>query len=695
MMSELKIYSKKRLLVAGLMIGIGVTLAIFVLFRKGGFDFLEQKSIDWRFLTRGEIEADPRIVIVTIDESSFSEFNQKWPWPRTYFARLIERLSSEGAKVVGIDVIMSEPYGRDQDEQLARSAKASGNVILPSKFEEMTRRIKWQGKEVELKEEVLKGPIEVISATADSGFLNLPRDTDGFVRRFTPIRFYREQLYASFGLKIAMRFLEVPVGDLKVAPYEELRVGDRVVPLNRYNSAHINFAGPAGKFQRVSFHEVLNGQYPKGFFEGKVVLVGATYLDSHDFFPTPFMVDDEGRKHPLPGVEIHANVINTILQKRFIRPSPYLFDSLFILLGGLLITILSLRLSLMKGVFFVSFLIFGYLAGSVWLFSRDILLVTTAPIVTLAAVFLSEVVFKYFTEEREKRRVRSIFQKYVSPDVVERLIQDPKQLQLGGEERVLTVLFCDLASFTTYSEQHSPSEMVDLLSEYFTDMTAQIFDHHGMLKEYVGDELMAIFGAPVEQPDHAVRACGAALAMKERLRLLRQAWTEMGRPPLRARTGINSGPMLVGNMGSAYRFSYGVLGDHVNLASRLEGLNKAYGTEIMIGENTARMLNGAFILRELDWVRVKGREQMISIFELVAKSEAPLPMDLEGTLKHYAKGLAAYRQRDWETALGRFRRAVELSPEDGPSKAMTTRCEAYLESPPEEDWDGVFQQTTK
>ena len=694
-MKEAKIYSKRRLFWIGLAIGMGMTIAMFILFRNGGFDFLEQKSIDWRFLARGEMTVDPGIVIISIDEASFSELNQKWPWPRSYFARMIDRLSQEGARTIGIDIIMSEDYPADQDEQLARSAKQFGHVVFPSKFEETTRRIQWKGREVELKEELLKGPIEVISDAGQVGYLNLPQDSDGFVRRFTPIRSFQEEVYASFDLKMAVQYLGIPLRDLKYSPYEILHLGDRSIPLSQYNSAYINFAGPSGKFQRISFHQVINTQFPPGFFKDKMVLVGATFLDSHDFFPTPFMVSKKGQKHPIFGVEIHANIINTILQNRVIKPTSPLLNSLVILLGGLFMTLLSLKLSPMKGAFLVTLAVLAYLAASIMLFSRDILLVTTAPVATLVSVFLSQVIFRYFTEEREKRRIRGIFQKYVSADVVDKLIQDPTKVKLGGEEKVLTVLFSDLEGFTTYSEQYAPHEMVTLLSEYFTDMTDQVFANEGMLKEYVGDELMAIFGAPVEQADHAKRACAAALDMKERLRLLRQAWSKMGRPALRARTGVNSGPMLVGNMGSAHRFSYGVLGDHVNLGSRLEGLNKAYGTEILIGENTARMVDTAFLLREVDWVRVKGRKQMISIYELIARSDVSLPEEQGKALTSYAAGLDAYRRQRWQEALDHFEQARSLWPSDEPSRVMAHRCRAFLESPPQGEWDGVFQQITK
>ena len=237
--------------------------------------------------------------------------------------------------------------------------------------------------------------------------------------------------------------------------------------------------------------------------------------------------------------------------------------------------------------------------------------------------------------------------------------------------------------------------MIELLSEYYARMTEQIFASGGMLKEYVGDELMAIFGAPLEQPDHAERACAAALAMRQQRNTLREEWAKLGRPPLIARIGINSGLMLVGNLGSKYRFAYGVLGDHVNLGSRLEGLNKVYGTEILLGENTAKLVEKSCLLREIDLVRVVGREQPVRIFELLALAGTSLPSEQEKAFSAYAAGLAAYRQQCWGEALGHFKLSLTLWWGDGPSRTMAERAQLYHKAPPPEGWGGVFEATYK
>jgi adenylate cyclase len=331
-----------------------------------------------------------------------------------------------------------------------------------------------------------------------------------------------------------------------------------------------------------------------------------------------------------------------------------------------------------------------------WLFVRaSVWLDVVYPLLALSVNYVALTVYYYVGEERQRKHVKETFRQYVAPLVVEEMLRQPGRLKLGGEEKVLTVLFSDLEGFTGYSERYTPGEMIGMLSEYFGKVTEQVFAHRGTLKEYVGDELMAFFGAPLEQTDHAARACGAALAMREVRHALGAEWTKTGRPVLRARTGINSGLMLVGNLGSRYRFAYGVLGDQVNLASRLEGLNRAYGTEILIGEDTAQLVEGAFLLREIDMVRVKGRKQAVRVYELLARVGTVLPPEQEKALAAYAAGIAAYRRQSWDEALDHFGQARRLWPEDGPSRTMAERSRMFRASPPPEGWDGVFEQLEK
>ena len=341
----------------------------------------------------------------------------------------------------------------------------------------------------------------------------------------------------------------------------------------------VNYLGPEKTFPHVSVTDILGGRYEKGAFKDRIVLVGATAIGAHDLRSTPF-------SPVYPGVEVHATVIDNVVTGRFLAKPDWstAYDLLAIIGLGAAIGIALPRMRALTGFLFSAGLFALYILIARWLFVRaGVWLDIVYPLLALAITYVALTVYYYVGEERQRKQIKETFRQYVPPLVVEALLKQPGRLKLGGEEKVLTVLFSDLEGFTSYSERYPPSDMIDMLSTYFGKMSEQVFANWGTLKEYVGDELMAIFGAPLEQADHAARACRTALAMRDARHALGAEWAKTGRPRLRARTGINSGLMLVGNLGSRYRFAYGVLGDQVNLASRLEGLNRTYGTEILIG----------------------------------------------------------------------------------------------------------------
>jgi len=288
-----------------------------------------------------------------------------------------------------------------------------------------------------------------------------------------------------------------------------------------------------------------------------------------------------------------------------------------------------------------------------------------------------------------------MFQQYVPPRVVNELIANPHLLSLGGEERELTVLFSDVASFTSISEDLSPTDLVGLLNEYLTAMTEIVVEHDGIIDKYEGDALMAEFGAPIPYEDHAVKACLAAIHMQRKLAELRTKWEKEERPPLTARIGINTGIMLVGNMGSRHIMDYTVMGDNVNLASRLEGTNKVYGTKICVSESTHAAAIGEVITRELDLIRVKGKSRPVHIYEVFETVEKGIPAGRASMLERFEMGLQFFRDRRFEDALELFSDIHEMDPDDGPAALYVRRCQQYVEPPPPDDWDGVFIMTTK
>jgi adenylate cyclase len=501
-----------------------------------------------------------------------------------------------------------------------------------------------------------------------------------------------EDLYPPLGLLLAWHYLDRPQVTVQVASHgvDGIQIGERFVPTDRVGKLLINYLGRARTFPYFSVSDVLSGRVPKGAFKDRIVLIGATAVATYDLRNTP--IDPR-----FPGTEVHATVIDNILTQSFMaRPEwSRVLDVVAIVGMAVLTGVALIRLGPVKGMLFVAGLFVAYIVLARWLFVGARLWLTIVyPLMAVVMVHIMLTVYYYMTEQRERKRIKGTFKQYVAEVVVEEMTKDPARLRLGGEEKVLTVLFSDLEGFTTYSERYSPHEMTQMLSEYYDRVTEQIFLHRGTLKEYVGDELMAFFGAPLEESQHALRACQAALAMRQQTKLLANEWATIGRPRVRARTGINSGPMVVGNLGSKYRFAYGVVGDQVNLGSRLEGLNKEYRTDIIVGENTARLVEADFVFRELDMVRVKGRQQAIRIYELIATAGGEISSEVQKALPLYGEGLELYRHGDWVAALARFRELLVLRPDDGPARTLAQRCVVYEAMPPE-GWDGVFDQLVK
>lgn len=721
------------------------------------FDLIELRTYDLRVRSRGQLQPSPAVALAVIDEKSL-DTEGRWPWPRSKIAALVDALSRDGAKVIGFDIGFSEPdenselglvreLGRtvdalgiqdrrltafisereraaDNDRALAGAIRRSPTPVVLGYFFHMSqadlayrlepgeidRRLgriassKYplaayrQGADMAAVPFITayapEPNLETLSAAAaSSGYFSVTSDPDGVVRWMPLVIRGGEELFPPLSVLCAWQYLGRPSLTVKAGPHgvDGVQMGERFIPTDEHGRLLVNFLGPPKSFPHVSVTDVLGGRHEKGVFKDRIVLVGATAIGTHDLRSTPL-------SPVYPGVEIHATVIDNIVTREFLAKPDWsrVYDLLAIVVLGSAIGLALPRMRAIPGLLFTAglFALYVLAARSMFVHAK-VWLDVVYPLLALSVNYIALTVYSYLSEERQRRQIKETFGQYVAPVVVEEMIKDPGRLKLGGEEKVLTVMFSDLEGFTTYSERYSPREMVDILSEYYEKVTEQIFAQQGTLKEYVGDELMAIFGAPLEQADHAGRACTAALAMRDVRQALGTEWAKIGRPFLRARTGINSGLMLLGNMGSRYRFAYGVLGDQVNLASRLEGLNKTYGTEMLIGEKTARLVEGAFRLREVDMVRVLGRAQAVRVYELLARAGTVLPPEQDEALHLYAAGLEAYRKQLWDDALGLFTQSLSIRPEDKPSRIMADRCQAYRAAPPPEDWDGVFDQLVK
>lgn len=520
-----------------------------------------------------------------------------------------------------------------------------------------------------------------------AGALNVYLDDDGNVRRVYGVIDYGGRYYMPLGLVMALEALGADGS--YVAGQRHIRVGNRSLPVSARGEMFLSYLGPGKSFRHVSAADVLDDKIPAEALAGKLVFVGFTDA-SRDKVPTPF--DPQ-----LDGVEIHALLAHNVLHGELLRRTGPVMTLLTMLILGAAVTGLQLRRvrrrrAWMPGVTAL-LIIAGYVIVAALLFSeRGVVVEVAAPVLACVLITLTSLVAALATEGREKAQLRTAFSQYVNDTLVERLLADPNRATLGGERRELTVLFSDIRGFSSFSEQLEPEVLSDYLNQYLTPMTELVMNEGGMLDKYIGDAVMAVYGAPIEMSDHAQRACHTALAMLDALGPLNARWREHGLPQLKIGIGLNSGPMSVGNMGSEARFDYTVLGDSVNLGARLEGLTKVYRVDVLVGEETASKAGSLYVFRELDWVRVKGRMGTARVYELVgAREQAGMNAD---DLALFASALEAYRAADWAEASAGFSGFLERFPDDGPAQVMLERIRTLSMSPPS-DWDGVFEQISK
>ncbi|WP_163996966.1 CHASE2 domain-containing protein [Pyxidicoccus caerfyrddinensis] len=454
----------------------------------------------------------------------------------------------------------------------------------------------------------------------------------------------------------------------------------------------INYPGPGIAFDRLSIADVLKEKFDsealKKRVKGRAVLVGITLLGNYDQRVTPF-------KEFEPGVYAHAAFLSNILSEDYLtRPEGLIsLELLFMVGAAVLLARLLPRVRYTWKLGTVALLAAAWLTVDQVLFVRGIQVATVVPMLSLFTSSFGVLFLGYRTVDQEKSRLRHTFQHYLDASVMEQVLEHPERLKLGGERKELTVLFSDIRGFTPLSERMSPEGLVTFINQYLTPMTGVVFAHGGTLDKYIGDAIMCFWGAPVDQPDHALRACRAALGFLDKLQELKVRWRAAGLPEVDIGVGINTGPMNVGHMGTESRFNYTVMGDAVNLASRLEGLNKEYGTRVLISEGTYLQVKEHVIARRLGAVRVKGKQEPGALYELRAMGRAT-GTDAEA-IRLFEEGVDRFISRDWETAQVLFRRTLELWPEDVPSLRYAEAAAAFRMLPPGPDWDGVFTATTK
>jgi adenylate cyclase len=526
------------------------------------------------------------------------------------------------------------------------------------------------------------------------GFFNVIPDPDGTVRREPVIIPFKGAFYPSLDVAAALAYLNLRVDQVNVVfnpnGLERIDLGKVTIPTDPEGFVQIDYYGPSRTFPTVSLADVVRRKIDPAVFRDRLVLIGPTAVGIGDMSVTPF------QQMNFFGVEVHANFITNLLQGNFIRRGirenciDLFFLLFFSLLAGIVLTTVTparataISVVLLGCFFWLAYDLFAY--HRIWI-------AAFLPTATLGANYAGIISYRFFFEEREKRKVLGAFHQYVPPELITQIRQHPELLRLGGEEKELTVLFSDIRGFTTLSEGLSPTTLVDLLNEYFSAMNDVIFKHLGTLDKYIGDAIMAFWGAPIPHVDHAERACRAALDMLKALKALQGKWLAEGRPRIDIGIGINTGPMVVGHMGSSNRKNYTVMGDNVNLASRLEGINKKFGTHLVISERTFIPVRHLFVARELDLIRVRGKIKPVRIYELMGTiEEYELFRD---RIERFQKGLEAYRSAQWERALAIFEELGADYPQDNPTHEFVNRCHDLVAEPPQGAWDGVYVMEEK
>jgi adenylate cyclase len=708
-------------------------------------DRLENFTYDFRINLTTKKTLDKRIVIIDIDEKSLKE-QGRWPWNRKVLADLVDRLFDDyHVRVLGFDMIFAEPDessglknielignrffknnvnfhqklneikpSLDYDQTFSDQIK-NRPVVLGFYFNQSSQHIDSVGQlptpsfDKSFFEGLDIGFIKTISYGANlsilqknaagAGHFNFLPDTDGILRKIPMLQEYQGAQYPSLSLAIAQEALKIKDVDPEVvvdttdssasnmyATIESLNLGDKKIPVDDNVSALIPFNG---SFTYISATDILHQRIPKDKLSNVIALVGTTAPGLMDLRASP--------THSVyPGVEAHASMIAGILDGQVKKRPAYIFTlELLTLMGVGLLLSLFLPSASPLWASGVSITILSLFTGSnliAWQYANLVL-----PFASITALIVIIYVFNmsygFFYESRGKRQLAGIFGQYVPPELVGEMAKNPENYMLKSESRNLTVLFSDVRGFTTISEGLDPKELSDLMNEYLTPMTKIIHANKGTIDKYMGDAIMAFWGAPISTENHASLALKTSLEMIKQLENLKIAFIAKGWPPINIGIGLNTGPMTVGNMGSSFRMAYTVMGDAVNLGSRIEGLTKEYGVDILVSEFTKAEIPD-FVFREIDLVRVKGKDKPVAIFEPINLIEAISEAET-AEIETYYKALTFYRKQEWAKAKSAFNKLNEAAPSRKIYGLYLNRIEYYQKNPPGADWDGAFTFKTK
>jgi len=725
-MADFSFKTPNKTTLAGIGIAVGSLLLSILLFRTSFtydtlginvFEALERKGPDLLMRIRGERAHSNNLMMIRIDEYTINMIGT-YPVPRDQVGTVMALLGAYGAKAVAFDIFVDSPTERDQAEsdQMVQLLDATPNdfqiigPFVPSK----TRQEDIAPLEDSSADSVVgrfgipaptglpfpKAPyLEVYPfpelarvSTGVGHAIVIPDSVDGIIRSVPLFIQYYGKLYPSLGLALAMNEMDLQNNAISFEVTDEgttVHLGNLEIPTGPEGDMHINFIGNTDVIPSVSFYDVLEKglQRDEKFlsqFKGKVCIIGPTTRTVGDYYAMPF-------SEQTPGYIAHANVYDMIVTNNFIHQAGSGVQILILILlisaVGFVATSKQMRIGvitlLATMTLYAVFVYFAFTSGA-------IVYSLIEPLFGMSLCFVATVSFRAATEGKQRKMITNMFERYVDRAVVQQLIDDPKMLKLGGEMKEITLLFSDIKGFTTISEKLGPENLVKLINAYLNEMTAVIMKHRGTVDKFIGDAIMAFWGAPIDDPDAAFHASAAALEMQNRLEALQSKWKKHGDIVLKQRVGINTGPCIVGNMGSESKFNYTAMGDAVNVASRLEGVNKQYGTYILMSEVTHNKVAKRVHAREIDKVVVMGKTEPIRIYELMGLADKPLGEYTRNFLEAFNEGIVAYQQRKWDEGIALMEHAMKQIPNDPVCQLYIERMKLYQLNPPDSNWSGVF-----
>ncbi len=670
---------------------------------------------------------NPAIAIIDIDDQSLQR-EGRWPWPRSKMAKLITNLAKQEVAVIAIDILYSEAEINALQQVLSRLQITP--KVQPTLLTELKPYVPLFDDDAELANQIKKVPVSLAigfsdetvaqnvlppavasigaaetahlvvptakgyisslpvlqQAAKNSGFLNIYPDGDGITRRMPLFMAFKQQLYPNLGLAAVMAYWHSGVTFPMSYGFQ---VDQHFYHTDVTGALLIPFISGSKSFPYFSASAVLNNELPAKKLKNKIVFIGSSAVDFGDLRATAI-------QSLFPTVEMQATIANGLLEQNFSYQPHWGFIARFILiiLFGILASLIFPR----QKPFTLAVIIVGFaplvilINHFIWQ-ATGILVSIILPILTVISIALVNVLYGFMFESKRREKLRTLFSQYVPSAHIDELFTAKSNLALQGEDRDMSVLFADIRDFTSLSERLSAKQLVTLLNMYLTPMTEIIFKHGGTIDKYVGDLIMAFWGAPLPNPHHAEQAISAAIAMQCKLLELNEQLKKQSIEPIRIGIGINSGMMIVGDMGSQFRLNYTVLGDAVNLASRLEGLCKFYGAAIIVSEST-QANQSRFIFRQLDRVRVKGKAQSIAIYEVLGEKSQLTPAILE-ELNYFNQALEQYFAKDWDAALAIMDQLASAHPQDQLYALYVERLRNFKHHPPAANWDGTYIHTSK